>query len=209
MSTKQPRERGFTLLELSIVMTVVIPLMVGIAFTTTSVNESMEANSRAADVTTYCRRMAQRIAKLVRPAQMTTITVQAVQEDVTMLRASKVGEWIPPTDLVWRPGIRFLSASGLLSMNASLATTPRRITFALEPTELDNDIDDDGDGLIDEGSITLLQNDVTLAILKEVEACSFALDGRLMSMRLQVARRSSNGRTYRCFVEQRFYMRNN
>lgn len=197
------------MIEMSIVMTVLIPLMVGIALTTSSVNDTMEANSRRADVMTYCRRMAQRIAKLVRPAQMTTLAVMAVQEDVTMLRAASVGEWIPPTDLVWRPGIEFQSASGLLSMNASLLTSPRRIVFSLEASETDNDVDDDGDGLIDEGVITLLQNDVTLAILKDVEQCAFSLDGRIMLMRLQVARRSSEGRVYRTFVEQRFYLRNN
>jgi hypothetical protein len=197
------------MIEMSIVMTVLIPLLIGIALTTSSVNSTMEANSRRADVTTYCRRMAQRIAKLVRPAQMTTLSVQAVQEDVTMLRATSVGEWIPPTDLVWRPGIEFQSASGLLSMNASLLTSPRRIVFTLEPGETDNDKDDDGDGLIDEGIITLLQNGVTLAILKDVEDCAFSLDGRLMLMKLQVARVSSKHRVYRSYVEQKFYLRNN
>jgi prepilin-type N-terminal cleavage/methylation domain-containing protein len=216
MTNRAPRNRvapakqnGFTMIEMCIVMTVLVPMMVGIALTTSSVNNTMEANSHRADVTTYCRRMAQRMAKLVRPAQMTTITVQAVQEDVTMLRATAIGQWIPPTDLVWRPGIQFQSASGLLSMNAALLTTPRRIVFALDPGETDNDVDDDGDGLVDEGTITLLQNGVTLAILKDVEDCAFSLDGRLMFMRLKVARRSSEGRVYRCSLEQRFYLRNN
>ncbi|MHC4077664.1 MAG: prepilin-type N-terminal cleavage/methylation domain-containing protein, partial [Planctomycetota bacterium] len=203
------REGGFTMIEMSIVMTILVPILVGIAVTTSSVNNTMEADSRRADVMTYCRRMSQRIAKLVRPAQMTTITVQAVQVDVTMLRAAAVGDWIAPTDLVWRPGIEFRSASGLLSMNAALLTSPRRIVFALEPSETDNDIDDDGDGLVDEGTITLLQNDITLAILKDVEECSFALDGRILKMRLRVARRSSDRRIYRNFLEQRFYLRNN
>ena len=205
----QDRQRGFTLIEMSIVMTILVPIMVGIAVTTSSVNDTMEANSRRADVMTYCRRMSQRIAKLVRPAQMTTIQVQAVQLDVTMLRAANVGDWIAPTDLVWRPGIEFQSASGLLSMNAALLTTPRRIVFALDPSETDNDADDDGDGLIDEGTIILTQNLTTLAILKDVEQCTFSLDGRMMLMQLQVARRNSEGRVYRTFVEQRFYLRNN
>ena len=94
-------------------------------------------------------------------------------------------------------------------MNAALLTSPRRIVFALEASETDNDVDDDGDGLIDEGTITLLQNSITLAILKDVEECSFSLDGRMLMMRLQVARRNSEGRIYRCFLEQRFYLRNN
>ena len=48
-----------------------------------------------------------------------------------------------------------------------------------------------------------------LDVLRDVEQCSFALDGRILKMRLTVARRSSEPRTYRSSIETRFYMRNN
>jgi len=212
MTPQQPdrgQESGFTMIEMAIVMTILLPILAGIAVTTSTVNSTVEANSRRADVMTYSRRMGQRIAKLVRPAQMSTITVQAVAQDVAMARAATIGEWIAPTDLVWRPGIEFKSASGLLSMNAKLSTSPRRIVFKLDPAETDNDADDDGDGFVDEGTVTLVQNNVTLAILRDVEECTFALDERMLKMRLRVARRATNGRVYRSFLEQQFYLRNN
>ena len=56
--TGKTTERGFTMIEMSIVMTVLVPLLVGIALTTSSVNSTMEANSRRADVTTRSRRHA-------------------------------------------------------------------------------------------------------------------------------------------------------
>ena len=104
MTPQQPdrgQESGFTMIEMAIVMTILLPILAGIAVTTSTVNSTVEANSRRADVMTYSRRMSQRIAKLVRPAQMSTITVQAVAQDVAMARAATIGEWIAPTDLVW------------------------------------------------------------------------------------------------------------
>jgi hypothetical protein len=200
---------GFTLIELTIVLAVAIPIATGIAMTTQLANGTMEANTRNADVSNYCQRMGQRIARLVRPMQMHTVQAPAVQQDITELRAATLGQWIAPSDLIWRPGLSFQSASGLLSMNAALATSPRRIEFQLEPGEIENDIDDDGDGLIDEGVITLLQNSTTLAILRDVEECNFMLDGRVLRMRLRVARAGRDQRVYRAFLEKRFYLRNN
>ena len=202
-------DHGFTIVELTIAVTVLVPILLGIVASTQMMNSTMDSNTRAADVSTYTRRMAQRVAKLVRPAQMSSIRVRAVQADVDALRATAVGEWILPTDLIWRPGIEFTSASGLLSMNARLSTTPRRVDFRMEAGETDNGVDDDGDGLVDEGEIILLQNSVTLAILRDVEQCEFALDGRVLQMRLRVARRDRERRVYRNFIEQHFYLRNN
>ncbi len=202
-------EVGFTLIEVMIVLAIAFPILTGIALTTTSVNKSLEANSRSADVNSYSRRVLARIGNLIRPAQMSTFRVLAAAQDVTENRASKVGEWILPTDLVWRPGLEFRSASGLLSMNAVLSTSLRRVVFVRDPGELDNDVDDDGDGLVDEGRVILLQNTVTLDILKGVEELSFALDGRMLKIRLRVARRATDGRPYRFTTESQFYIRNN
>jgi hypothetical protein len=202
-------ERGFTLIEMTIVLALAFPILTGLAMTTTSVNQSIEANSRAADVNTFSRRALLRIANLIRPAQMSTFRVLSVALDVTELRATKVGEWIVPSDLVERPGLEFRSASGLLSMNAALTTSERRTVFVRDPTESPNGVDDDGDGLVDEGRVMLLQNGVTLNILQNVEDLTFELDGRLLTIRMRVARRATNGRIHRFSTTSQFYLRNN
>lgn len=202
-------QSGFTLLEMTLVVTILVPVLAGIAVTTQTVSSTMVSNTRNADSQTAVRRMGARVGGLLRPAKISSIKVQAVQADVAALRASAVGEWIDSTDLLWRPGLQFVAASGLLSMNAALSTSTRQFTFALEGTETANGVDDDGDGLIDEGEITMLQNGTTLAILKDVEECSFSMEGRVLSVRLRVARSDRQGIVYRSSLEQRFYLRNN
>jgi hypothetical protein len=140
---------------------------------------------------------------------MTTIAVQAVQEDVIAGRATAVGEWIAPTDLLWRPGIEFQSASGLLSINAALSNSSRRLTFALEPTETANGLDDDGDDLVDEGEVRLVHDLVTVAVVRNVEDCMFQLDRRMLRVRTAGGRTDHTGRVYRAKLEQSFYLRNN
>ena len=140
---------------------------------------------------------------------MTTIRCQAIQADVDAGEAASVGEWIEPTDLQARPGIRFQSSDGVISINASALTSPREITFVMEAGELDNDLDDDGDGKVDEGTVHLLYDTTTVTLVDDVELCSFAMEGRLMRMQLQSVRVDAKGRAYRATLRQTFYLRNN
>ena len=119
------------------------------------VSGTINANDQSAEVLESLRRSMQRVAQLVRPASMTTIRCQAIQADVDAGKAASVGDWIEPTDLEARPGIRFQSSDGVMSMNASALTPPREITFVMEAGEVDNDLDDDGDGMVDEGEISV------------------------------------------------------
>ena len=144
-----------------------------------------------------------------RTRPITTILMQAIQADVTAGRATAVGEWIPPTDLIWRPGIQFQSASGLLSMNAALSTSPRRLTFELEAGESANGVDDDGDGLVDEGGVRLLHDLVTIAVVRNIEICEFRLNGRMLRVRIASGRNDRSRTVIRAVLEQSFYLRNN
>lgn len=208
---KDERENGFTLVEMVVVAAITVTMLAAVWNAATAVNSTVHSNARSADVGATVRGTMRQVGGFVRPAKMTTIIVQAVEADVLAVppRATVVGEWIQPTDLVWRPGIEFESASGLLSMNAALSTAPRRLTFHLEPGELDNGIDDDGDELIDEGEIRLMHDTVTIAVVRNVEECLFQLEGRMLRVRLQCGRSDQRGTVFRVVLEQSFYLRNN
>ncbi len=202
-------DAGFTLLEVMLAALVVIVLLGGVSRSTVFVNGALAANTTRDEAVTSVRRAVARVGSFVRPGKLSTISVTAVAEDVTAGRATAVGQWIAPTELVWRPGIQLTAAAGLLSMNAALSTSPRRLTFALDAGETANGADDDGDGLIDEGTVQLVHNLVTVAMLRDVEDCAFALEGRTLAVRMQCARLDGQGRVYRARRECGFYLRNN
>jgi prepilin-type N-terminal cleavage/methylation domain-containing protein len=203
------KSSGFTLVELAIVTVILSVIMGAVWSTSTKVNATVETNSRSIQAMSAARGTMRRIAKFMRVAKLSTITVQAVQADVDLGYATAVGEWISPTDLVWRPGIRFLCASGTESMNAALNTLPRELTFTIDPSETANSADDDGDGLVDEGVVRLVHDNATVAVVRDVEECMFMLDGRLLAVRLRCGKGDGRGRAIRAQVTQDFYMRNN
>ena len=207
MSSGWHTQRGFTVGEVTIAMTVLIPILLGIVASTQMMNSAMDSSTRAADLSTYAHRMGQKIAKHVRAASMSSIRVRAGVQDVLARRAESTDEWISPTDLVWRLGIEFRAPNARRAPSAEPTEVHRRIVFTLDPTESDNDSDDDGDGLIDEGQIELIEDDATVAVIPDIEQCVFALDGRVLQMRLRVARR--HDLLHRHSVEYDLYLRNN
>jgi len=203
------RQGGFTIIEMMIVMVVLAVMLAAVGNTANVVNTTVNSNDRSAEATSLARRTVRRIGAFIRPGKLSTVTVTAIDDDVKAGRATAVGEWISPTDNVWRPGLQFVAATGLLSMNAALSTSPRELTFQMEAGESDNGIDDDGDGIIDEGTVRLLHNGVTVTVVRDVELCEFALDQRVITVRLRCAKRQSGGLVHRATFEQSFYLRNN
>lgn len=210
MSTQvRAGERGSSLIELLVVVAVLLPILTSINKMNLVVTRTVNADDHAAEVTENLRKTAQRIGGLLRPGKLSTFQVQAVQSDVDAGLATNLGEWISPTDLSPRESIRFLAAEGLLSMNARLDTPPRQLTWSLDTSELRNGVDDDDDGLVDEGELTLLYGAVRVPLARNLELCEFTFDGRLVSLRLRAAQRDSQKRIFRTTIEQAFYVRNN
>ena len=200
---------GFTLVEVMIAATITAVMMAAIWNSTSVATRSTEENMASAESITQCRRYLERVAKLVLPAKMSTLKMPAIAADVTNLVATSVGEWIDaPGDTEWRGGIQFVAASGTLRMNAALLTSMRALEFAMDPTESDNNADDDGDGLVDEGRVSLLHDGTVIHVLQGVEICSFQLTDRLLAIRMRCGL-WKNGRTHRADLTQRIFLRNN
>lgn len=202
-------ERGLTLVELMIVVAVLVPLLAMIAQTSTVVNRTVESNDRGAEVFEASRKALQRMGKFLRPAKLSTLQESAVDADIVALRATTVGEWIDPVDLEARPGIRFVAAEGFLSMNANLSTSPRELLFVRDAGELENGVDDDGDGMVDEGRIMALYEGTRLVMAEGIEACTFTTDGRMIRVTVRCARGDQHDNVYRATMSQSFFVRNN
>lgn len=202
-------EAGFTLVEVALAMAFLMPVLLGAVQLTQIIGRSVGTNATSSQSQGQLQRAFQLLSDFVQTSKMSTLRMQAVASDVALGYATAIGEWIDPTELVWRPGIQFLSATGELSINARLSTSMRRVMFGLERGELDNDRDDDGDGLVDEGFISLLHEGMQVAIVQHVEHCNFMLEGRLLHMRIGVARRAGDSRIDHAVLQRSIYLRNN
>lgn len=213
------RERGFSLVEGLILVAVSLPILGSVIVTTKMVGselESSEANAGAADT---CRRVGQRIAQLVRAGALSTCRTRATKDDVDAATAANAldpsvvipakGEWIAPPDERERTTFRFQAAKGDLAMNPAALTPPRQFEFVLESGETDNDLDDDGDGLVDEGNLTLREGSTVLQVATGIERCAFRLVGSVLTFELRSARRDDAGRVHRSTTRQEVCLRNN
>ena len=117
-------------------------------------------------------------------------------------------DWQPLQNYVPRTSLRFQAATGTLSMNARELTPPRSIEFVRDAADPLNGIDDDGDGLVDEGRLVLNYDGVQTKIADGIESSTFVLEDRVVRFRLTFAKRDSNGRIHRGTIEQRFFLRN-
>jgi len=209
MSRRSDAASGFTLTEVMVGTVILAVMMAAVWNTTTTATRATEENTVSAESLTQCRRYLERVTRLVTPAKMSTLEMPASAADVAAGLAVTVGEWIEaPGDAEWRTGIQFLAASGTASMNAMLNTSLRSVSFTLEAAETDNDLDDDGDGLVDEGTVSLLHDGTTIHVLRGVEACSFQLSDRLLAIRMRCGI-TKGGRTHRADLTQRIFLRNN
>ena len=200
---------GFSLVEMMIATVILAVMMAAVWNTTTTATRATEENVAAAESLTQCRRYLERVAKLAIPAKLSTLQMPAIQADVNAALAASVGEWIEaPGDAEWRSGIQFLAATGTASMNAMLSTSLRAVRFTREPTEVANGVDDDGDGLVDEGTVSLLHDGATIHVLRGVEVCNFQLGDRLLAVRMRCGI-SKGGRIHRADLTQRLFLRNN
>lgn len=208
-ATGPARSSGFTLLELVIAVALLGPLLIVIMNSTNVTNTTLKADDTAAGVAERLYRVTERTAQLTRPCVLSSYQVEANANDVALGNATAVGEWISHTNLEPRRSVRFRSAEGELSMNASEVTDFRVLRFALEAGESENGLDDDGDGLVDEGTLTLTYEGQTVVLATRLERCTFTLDNRLLTIEMQAAEVGPEQRVYRARQSQSVYMRNN
>lgn len=202
------RQAGFTLVELTLVAALLAMVMAGVAAFLSAATTSIRLDDNVAVAMESLQRSAIRVSQVMRPCSISTYRVLSTQADVPA-SASAPGQWIEPVDGEARAAIQFRSATGELSLNAQRLTEPRSFRIQLEPGETENDADDDGDGLVDEGRLTLDYDGIPVALASSLEAATFTLTGRLLTIRVQSAARTRAGIVQRFTAEEVLYLRNN
>lgn len=199
---------GFTLTETMIVALVFVPILLGVVRTTGSVADSVDTTDTISANSESIHGILERVAKQIRSGQRTSFETRALQVDVDNAVATSVGEWIDAVEMSARKSIRFRSAIGTLSLNASASTPVREYLLALEDGESANGIDDDKDGLVDECSLILKRGAVPIVVARGVESFVYELDGRTMTLQIRVARTDGKKRVHRSTASQVLYIRN-
>lgn len=212
-------QRGVTLLELIVVLAVSVPILGSVFATNMLVRGEMQASDTAASVAESVRTAGQRLSLFARAGVLSTCEVRAIASDVAAATAAQLldpsvvipslGDWISPLPGSTHPTFRFQAADGVLSMNAAALTPLRELEFVLDGGEVANGLDDDGDGMVDEGKLQLRVSSSQLELIAQgVEQCNFTLNGRVLSVHLQCARRDHDGRVYRAVATHSICMRN-
>jgi len=199
---------GFTLVEVVIVATLLSLAMSIISMCLSTATASLGVDDLVARSMETLQRNAVRIAQITRPCAISTYRVLSTSADVP-LHAAAAGEWMEPLQDDPRPSVQFRSARGELSMNAAGLTAPRTLRIQLDPGEVENGIDDDGDGMIDEGRVMLRYDGVDVAMAQNIERCVFTLSGRLLTIEMRSAARRRDGGLQRFTVRETIYLRNN
>ena len=130
---------GFTLLEV-IIATAILVAMLGVLFSLVNASQSLEArNVTIADLRSHARITLDRIVRELSDSGLSTFVVT------------------PTADLA-ASGVSFQRATGYVAGTVTYGPQ-ERIAWEPEPGEIDNNgIDDNGNGLVDEGQVVLTRN---------------------------------------------------
>jgi len=206
---------GTTVLEMVIAGTMSAVILGAIATAAISGQRSAAQNLAMADLETRARRAVDRIAE------------ELVSSRSAALSPNPAGQFGAAT-LTYQKDIGYAAGAAVFGVN-------QRIRWVLEPRETRNNIDDDRDGLVDEGVVELTrdlgagtQRVVTLARgvseyledelpngaddnangLTDEQGLSFSLTGRTLTIRLSVQDIGSEGRVLTQTVETSLRIRN-
>ncbi|HET6202177.1 MAG TPA: hypothetical protein VFI25_05175 [Planctomycetota bacterium] len=189
--------RGTTLVEVLAALTTFVSLALVILGVERSALRGIRESDRAGEVVERTNRLADRIDREVRTAGVSTLRVQG-----------GLG-LAPPVESTDYSEMQFQRATGFTTAGVVYGGAIS-LQFNLEPGETANGTDDDGDGLVDEGTITLQEPATAAAVIaRGVTEFAMRLEGRALVVTLEIGIPGIGGtsRTHR--VVRTVRLRNN
>ncbi|HEX6811576.1 MAG TPA: hypothetical protein VF384_08140 [Planctomycetota bacterium] len=187
MTAAQNRSAGMTLVEVTVVLAIMLPILLVITSATKAVMGSFKATESSSGEMETAQRCVADLDTVFRAGRRRTVEVKATQADVTALRATAIGEWCSMVTADPRTCLRLESTTGEDGPELIVPVRMNELAFVRDAAELADGLDNDGDGLFDEGSLKWTRGGFTSDIARDLEICTFQLDRDSVRVTLQFA----------------------
>jgi len=207
------RTRGFALLEVLTTCAAMLPVVFAVMGTSTYTMKAIRANERAAASVVAIENADGRMEELVRSALLSSMTTDPAAVAVwnsQQLRAGTAEQCLTFQCVVnvedATTGVS--DPNGTYTMTGSGLSATRSLFFQLDATEEANGVDDDGDGMVDEGELVYADGDHLTTVQRGVEAFQITLVDRRLQLRMTCSVRDGDGNRRRVTLTQTYCVRN-
>jgi len=153
---RKPRSTraGMTLIDLAIASSLLAVILTAVGTASLRVQQASAALERQADLSRRTVRALQRIAD-----ELHDVGIHTLDPD--------------PTTQFGADSIEYQQPLGITTLGTVVWDAPARLAFVLDPAETENDLDDDADGLVDEGRVEMTRDvgtadEVTVVLCRNV-----------------------------------------
>lgn len=194
-----PRQAGFTLIELMLVCLMMAPVLGALLSVSGVVTGTLTANEGNAAAASQANAASLKVSSWLRPASLTTLKAK-----------TGTAPFADPVDDTDYDAAQFRLVVDFASDLTPQLGSLRTLQFELDPAETRNGNDDDGDGLVDEGKIVMVDDaGRRMGVAAGVEALTLRKTGRSWTVTVSAAVRDATGRTHRTTAQQRILIQNN
>lgn len=194
---RAPRAAGFSLLEMAISTMVLVGILAIVLPVSGVVGRNLSMNRCQGELRERVQIASSRVAGFLRPASLGT------------LRVNVAGAWVIPAEATPYDSIQFRALTGYPYGSTPDLGPLRVLRFKLDVGEIANGVDDDRDGLIDEGGLYVEEGGKPVELAEGVELFRVIKIGRTLVFTIQCGGRDSDGGMQRTRFEQTIVLRNN
>jgi len=187
VTVKKRRAAGMTLVEVTVVLALALPVLLVVTNATMAVTGSFRATETSTREAGIAQKVVDTLDDVLRGGRCRTLEVIANAKDVAELRATKVGDWCSMIPADPRTRLRVDTTTGQPGPKLVVPVLTNELRFVPDPSDPTDTKDNDKDGLFDEGTLQWTRNGFTSVIANNLEVCTFELAGQAIHVTLQFA----------------------